>query len=212
MNERMLKEYLEETYGYNEPIFLTDLTMNTANTNSLRQSVKRMVKSGTLLRFDTGIYYLPKASRLLNKSYLDPLKVIIRKYIQNNTEIFGYFTGATFANQLGITTQMPAIYEIATNKESTKGRLVTIGNQKVRLKRPSLEINQDNATLLQFLEAVSQIDRYAELSDNEIQTTLRAYIAEQKFNRSQLLSVTPAITGFTAKRLIEGGLIYDFTS
>lgn len=51
----MLKEYLEETYGYNEPIFLTDLTAATVNANSMRQSVKRMVKSGTLKRFDTGI-------------------------------------------------------------------------------------------------------------------------------------------------------------
>lgn len=208
----MLKEYLEETYGYNEPIFLTDLAMNTANANSMRQSVKRMVKSGTLQRFDTGIYYLPKASRLLNKSYLDPTKVIIRKYIRNNTEVFGYFIGATFANQLGLTTQIPAILEIATNKESTNGRIVTIGNQKVRLKRPSLEINEENAELLQFLDAISQIDKYAELSDNEIQTTLRNYVQKQQFSRTQLLSVTSAITGITAKRLIEGGLIFDFTS
>ncbi|MCP1108833.1 hypothetical protein M2145_000685 [Lachnospiraceae bacterium PF1-21] len=207
----MLKEYLEKTYGYNEPIFLTDLTAKTANANALRQSVKRMVKSGTLLRFDTGIYYLPKASRLLNKSYLDPLKVIVRKYIQNNTETFGYFTGATFANQLGVTTQMPAILEIATNKEATKGRLITIGNQKVRLKRPALEITSENAPLLQFLEAFSQIDKYAELSGNEVQTILRHYIKKQKFSRSQLLCVVPALTGTTAKKLIEGGLIYDFT-
>ncbi len=206
----MLKEYLEETYGYNEPIFLTDLTTATVNANSMRQSVKRMVKSGTLKRFDTGIYYLPKASRLLNKSYLDPVKVIIRKYLQNDAEVFGYFTGATFANQLGLTTQMPAILEIATNKESTKGRIVTIGTQKVRLKRPFVEINQENADLLQFLDGVSQIDKYAELSDTEIQTTLRAYVKQKNFSRSQLISVTSIITGTTAKRLIEGGLIYDF--
>lgn len=180
----MLKEYLEKTYGYNEPIFLTDLTMNTANANSIRQSVKRMVKSGTLLRFDTGIYYLPKASRLLSKSYLDPVKVVIRKYIRNNTEVFGYFTGAAFANQLGITTQMPIILEIATNKESTNGRIVTIGNQKVRLKKPALEINQENAGLLQFLDAISQIDKYAELSDNDIQSALRTYMQKQHFSRT----------------------------
>lgn len=208
----MLKEYLEKTYGYNEPIFLTDLVMNTANANAMRQSVKRMVKSGTLQRFDTGIYFLPKASRLLNKSYLDPVKVIIRKYIRNDSEVFGYFTGATFANQLGLTTQMPALLEITTNKESTKGRTVTIGNQKVRLKSSSLEITQKNAELLQFIDAVSQIDKYAELSDSELQSTLRTYIQEKNFTRTQLLSITPVITGTTAKKLIEGGLIYDFTS
>ena len=42
------------------------------------------------------------------------MKIIIRKYIQSTTEIYGYFAGATFANQIGLTTQMPAMLEIIT--------------------------------------------------------------------------------------------------
>ena len=82
----MLKEYLEETYGCNEPIFISEIKLDNLNDNALRQYFKRMVKSGDLIRFDTGIYYLPKQSRLLKKSYLDPLKVVSRKYIQNSSE------------------------------------------------------------------------------------------------------------------------------
>ena len=37
------------------------------------------------------------------------------------TEIYGYFAGATFANQIGLTTQMPAVLESVTSRESTKG-------------------------------------------------------------------------------------------
>ena len=121
----MLKEYLEKTYGYNEPIFISDIQLNGINDNALRQSFKRMLKSGDLARFDTGIYYLPKSPRLLKKSYLDPMKVIIRKYIKNSTETYGYFSGAAFANQIGLTTQMPAILEIVTSKAlSSKGSAV----------------------------------------------------------------------------------------
>jgi hypothetical protein len=178
----------------------------------MRQSIKRLVNYGILVRFDNGIYYLPKPSRLLGKSYLDPTKVIVRKYIKNNINTIGYFTGATFANQLGITTQMPSILEVTTNKESTKGRIVTIGNQKVRIKRPAIEITSKNAELLQFLDAISQIENYAESSDIEIQDTLRKYLKEKNFSRSGLRSVASVITGTTAKRLIEGGLIYDFAS
>lgn len=75
-----------------------------------------MLKSGDLVRFDTGIYYLPKVSRLLKKSYLDLMKVIIRKYIQSTTEIYGYFAGVTFVNQIGLTTQMSATLEIVTSE------------------------------------------------------------------------------------------------
>lgn len=97
------------------------IKLDNVNDNALRQYFKRMVKSGDLIRFDTGIYYLPRQSKLLKKSYLDPLKVVSRKYIQNGSEIFGYFSGAYLANQLRLTTQMPATIEIVTNKESTKG-------------------------------------------------------------------------------------------
>ena len=84
----MLKEYLEKNYGYNEPIFINEIRLDGLNDNALRQYFKRMLKSGDLARFDTGIYYLPKASRLLKKSYLDPMKVIVRKYIKSTINIF----------------------------------------------------------------------------------------------------------------------------
>lgn len=206
----MLKEYLEETYGYNEPIFISEIRLDDTNDNTLRQSFKRMVKSGDLIRYDTGIYYLPKASRLLKKSYLDPMKVILRKYIKNESSIFGYFSGAFFANQIGLTTQMPAIIEIVTNKEATKGRQVTVGNQVLRLKRPAIPVTAENADILQFVDAVSQLDKYTELGEDDTFRLLKNYIQEKKFTQSQLDAVMPALTGQTAKRLIEGGLIYEF--
>lgn len=129
----MLKEYLEKAYGYNEPIFISEIQLEGISDNALRQYFKRMVQSGDIIRFDTGVYYLPKASRILKKSYLDPMKVIIRKYIKNAGETYGYFSGATFANQIGLTTQMPTVLEIVTSRESTKGRIVTVDCQKVRL-------------------------------------------------------------------------------
>lgn len=208
----MLKEYLEKNYGYNEPIFINEIRLDGINDNALRQYFKRMLKSGDLARFDTGIYYLPKASCLLKKSYLDPMKVIIRKYIQNTTEVYGYFTGATFANQIGLTTQMPAILEIITSKEATKGRNVTVGSQNVRLKRPAVAITSENAGLLQFLDAVSQAEKYSELSDAEIGALLKNYAKQKKYSKALLSDVLSGITGPTAKKLIEWGIIYEFTS
>lgn len=208
----MMKEYLEKTYGYNEPIFISEIQLDGVTDNALRQYFKRMVKSGDLERFDTGIYYLPKASRFLNRSYLDPMKVIVRKYIKNTVETYGYFSGATFSNQIGLTTQMPAVLEVVTSKESTKGRIVTVGSQTVRLKRPSVEITSENADLLQFLDAVSQAEKYSELPEPETGILLKKYAQKQNFSQKLLSSTLPAITGSTAKKLIEWGIIYEFTS
>ena len=57
----MLKTYLMENYGYNEPIFLNDLTIQGLSENAVRQAVKRLVANGFLERYDNGIYYIPKA-------------------------------------------------------------------------------------------------------------------------------------------------------
>ena len=122
----MLKTYLMENYGYNEPIFLNDLTIQGLSENAVRQAVKRLVANGFLERYDNGIYYIPKRDGLLGKSYLDPSLVIMRKYIQSKSEIYGYVTGESFANQLGLTTQMPAVIEVVTNREATNGRTITV--------------------------------------------------------------------------------------
>ena len=208
----MLKEYLEKNYGYNEPIFINEIRLDGLNDNALRQYFKRMLKSGDLALFDTGIYYLPKVQRLLKKSYLDPMKVIIRKYIQSTTETYGYFAGATFANQIGLTTQMPATLEIVTSKESTKGRTVTVGSQTVRLKRPVTTITSENAGLLQFLDAVSQAENYSELSDSDTGILLKNYAKQRNYSKELLSSVLSGITGSAAIKLIEWGIIYEFTS
>ena len=107
----MLKSYLMENYGYNEPIFLNDLTIEGMTENAVRQSMKRLVANGFLERYDNGIYFIPKQGGSLGKSYLDPFLVIMRKYVKNKSETYGYITGISFANQLGLTTQMPAVIE-----------------------------------------------------------------------------------------------------
>ena len=206
----MLKTYLMENYGYSEPIFLNDLSIEGLSENAVRQSVKRLVASGFLERYDNGIYYIPKHGGLLGKSYLDPSMVIIRKYVENQSDKYGYITGLSFANQLGLTTQMPAVIEIVTNRESTNGRMLMVGNQKVRVKKSSISVSEDNAELLQLLDAIGQAERYTELTIEETVDILITYIRKKRFTKRQLSDVSSALTGATAKKMIEWGMIYEF--
>ena len=208
----MLKTYLVENYGCNEPIFLNDLVIEGLSENAVRQSVKRLAASGFLERYDNGIYYIPKRDGLLGKSYLDPSVVIMRKYVQNKSEIYGYVTGITFANQLGLTTQMPAVIEVVTNREATNGRMVTVGTQRVRVKKPAITVSDSNAELLQFIDSIGQAEKYAELTVEETIETLLSYMRKKRFTREQLSEVSTVLTGSTAKKMIEWGMIYEFTS
>ena len=116
----MLKTYLMDNYGYNEPIFLNDISIDGVSQNAVRQSVKRLTASGFLERYDNGIYYIPKQGGVLGKSYLDPSMVVMYKYVQNKSERFGYVTGLSFANQLGLTTQMSAVSSVLTGATAKK--------------------------------------------------------------------------------------------
>ncbi len=208
----MLKTYLMENYGYNEPIFLNELSVEGFSKNAIRQSVKRLTANGFLERYDSGIYYIPKSGGLLGKSYLDPSVVIMRKYVENKSNQYGYITGLSFANQLGLTTQMPAVIEIVTNREATNGRTVFLGNQRVRVKRSVIAVSDSNAELLQFLDSVGQAEKYTELTLDETVDRLIAYTKKKQFTKNQLSEVIPALTEATAKKLIEWGMIYEFAS
>ena len=208
----MLKSYLIENYGYNEPIFLGDLTIEGLSENAVRQSVKRLVANGFLERYDNGIYYIPKQEGLLEKSYLDPFLVIMRKYVNNKSETYGYVTGMSFANQLGLTTQMPSVIEIVTNREATNGRMITVGNQKIRIKRSAVPVSDNNADLLQLLDGVGQAEKYSELPMEDTIATMLSYVKKKCFTKEQLSEVSSGLTGATAKKLIEWGMIYEFAS
>ena len=208
----MLRTYLMENYGYNEPIFINDLSIDGMTDNAVRQAIKRLVAAGFLERYDNGIYYIPEKSGVLGKSYLDPGMVVIRKYVQSKSETYGYITGLSFANQLGLTTQMPAVIEVVTNRESTNGRLITVGKQKVRIKKSTSPVSDANAELLQLLDSVGQVEKYTELSMKETINTIISYMKRKKFTKEQLAMVAPFLTGGIAKKMIEWGMIYEFAS
>lgn len=208
----MLRTYLMENYGYNEPIFINDLSIDGMTDNAVRQAIKRLVAAGFLERYDNGIYYIPEKSGVLGKSYLDPGMVVIRKYVQSKSETYGYITGLSFANQLGLTTQMPAVIEVVTNRESTNGLLITVGKQKVRIKKSTIPVSDANAELLQLLDSVGQVEKYTELSMKETINTIISYMKRKKFTKEQLAMVAPFLTGGIAKKMIEWGMIYEFAS
>lgn len=206
----MIEEYLLKVYGYNEPIFVSEIKVKNMSENAVRQSIKRLYANGFLKKCDTGIYYIPMKGKILKTTSIDSQLVINRKYIDNKSEIIGYVTGIYFAYQLGLTTQMPATVEIVTNKESTNGRYVSIVGQSVYLKKSNLAISKDNADILQLLDIIPKIEKYTELSIKDTINKIKNYIKQKQFTRKQLSDVSSYITGKTAKILIEWGLIYEF--
>ena len=67
------------------------------------------------------------------------------------------------ANQLGLTTQVPMVFEVITNKATTAYRETRLGNYRVIVKRPSV-----NVTVLQFLDLLKEVTDVSELNGSEL--------------------------------------------
>ncbi len=147
---------LQNKYDVNNPIFLDEIRFLFNNYSKIRiaQLIQEAIEDGKLARFENGIYYIPSKT-ILGDSILSTTKVIEKKYIKNDKEVYGFYCGISFMNNMGITTQVPNTYEIMTNKESTRVRKVKVGNQEIVLRKARVEVNKDNYLTLQFLEFIA---------------------------------------------------------
>ncbi len=199
--------YLQKNYGPNEPIFLFELNIADIKPVSLRQQLKKLTEDGRLRRFDTGIYYIPKKSMFSFGSILSINDVIRKKYLTDKTGQCGYLSGMMFANELGITTQVPAVYEVYTNKATTDYRDTTLKDTRIILRRPCVEINDENANALQFLDLMKEVSDIAELEGKELTDRLLEYMRKKELSFNILQQYFPYYPDKIYKNMYEVGLL-----
>lgn len=200
-------EYLRQNYAVNEPIFLPDIRIPNMKDVSIRQQVKKLTVDGRLKRFDTGIYYLPKKSMFRSGSVLSIEEVIKKKYLMDGSKRCGYLGGMLFANQIGITTQIPMVYEVYTNKATTGYRETQLANLRVILKKPCVEIDDQNANILQFLDLLKEIVDISELDGVELTNRLLDYMKKKKIRFESMRQYLSYYPERIYKNMYEVGLL-----
>ena len=205
-------EYLKEVYGYSVPIFLKDIRMGGKSKQAIRKELSRATQNGEIKRKSQGVYYLSETTILGTPSIVSFEKVLERKFIKDDYDIpglelniYGYYTGQTFLNQIGLSQQVPAKIEIATNNTSCK-RLFNIGQRTAILRKGKITINRFNYRALQFFDA------FHLLSEDEIKENydllfdyIRKYLNKSDFEQYIGLYSTRIM-----KLIVEGGLINAF--
>lgn len=181
----MLYQYLVEKYKPNEPIFVSDINLPISDGN-LRQMFKNLCDDGLVKRFDTGVYYIPKESRLKGGVPLGADTVAKAKYISRNGNIDGYYAGYTFANQLGLTVQVPYVTEIVTNNASARVREINMKGKRIVLRKSRTKITKENCRVLQFLDLLKDIDTYIDCSAEDASERLMNYIRTESITRNDI--------------------------
>ncbi|MCL2890952.1 MAG: hypothetical protein FWF40_03560 [Methanomassiliicoccaceae archaeon] len=151
---------LKEEFGEDEPIFTKEIISSWKEYSRPRvfQLLKDMCSDGTITRYDRGVYYFPKTSFWNTPLPLSVEKVAEKRYMKADGKVFGYYSGLTLLNYMGLSNQVPNTDEIVTMNETTRVREVVIGKFYFRLRRSKMQITKENAPLLQVLEIFNKID------------------------------------------------------
>ena len=203
----MLYDYIVNNYDKDEPIFLSELPGNSRD--YVRQEMKQLADEGKVERLYNGVYYLSYMTILGTKGRVSVDKLVEKKYISYQGKVSGYITGIQLANIYGFTTQNPSCIEVCSNEATTKQRKLDIDGRKVIVYKPLAEINKENKSALQFLDLMSTIDKYIELSGEELEKKLKEFVRAVNVDFMKVKEYISLFPDRVFRNIYQGGLMSE---
>ena len=203
----MVYDYIIENYQNGDPIFLNELPGDSRN--YLRQEMKKLVDQGKLERLYNGVYYLPYQTILGTKGKMSIDKYIDKKYLSANGKPKGYITGLQLANKYGFTTQNPSCYEVCSNEATTKQRKQTVDGSTIIIYQPITSITEKNRDALQFLDLMTVINQYSEVTGAELKRKLKKYADSVQLDFTTVKEYLPLYPDKVYRNIYDGGLMNE---
>lgn len=182
----MLYDYLIRQYKAGEPIFCMDIEIDGMSEVNLRQQFKVLADSGKLIRYEKGIYYIPKKNRLNDSGAPAADTVAYYKYISRSNGVNGYYSGHTFANQIGVSAQVPFKVEIVSNNIAAKKREISIGKRIFVIRKAVISVTEKNYKVLQLLDLLKNLDSYIDDNVADVKEKLNDYITRSHISREDI--------------------------
>jgi hypothetical protein len=137
--------------------------------DAVDKALQRLAASGELRRIDRGLYDKPTQNRLTGRQRVPDYRAVIRAIARRDKARF-VVDGMTAANELGLTTAVPAHIEVLVD---ARLRPIKLGNQEIRFKnaapsrlywanRPAMRVVQALHWLQDVLAHTEERTRIAE--------------------------------------------------
>lgn len=198
----MFVEQLKKEFGTNTPIFIDEILKMYRNYSRayVFRLIKQAEKSGELSLYSRGVYYVPRQT-LFGKSNIIPEMVVEKKYLRDGNSIYGVYAGTTLLNYFGLTTQVPNIIELITNKESTRKRSIYINDKEFIIRKSRCNITSDNYpeyTLLQLFSEMGQDEKITKSFIKEI----NQFIVSNNVTKEKLFKMASNFPSTASKNMI----------
>ena len=171
--------------------------------------MKKLTDEGKIERLYNGVYYISYRTILGTKGKISVDKFIQKKFLEVNGEISGYITGIQLANMFGFTTQNPSCYEVCSNEASTKQRKLNVDGRQIIVYKPVVDISKENRGTLQFLDFMSTMDKYSEVSGDEFATKIKAFIVRVGVDFEQVKKYISLFPDRVYRNIYQGGLMNE---
>lgn len=201
----MLMDYINKNFVNGEPIFLNELPCSSYE--ALRQAMKKLTDEGKIKRLFNGVYYKPYKTILGTEGKVSVKMYIKKKLLKENDTTIGYICGIGLYNMYGFTTQVPSVTEVISNTSTTKQRALIVDGYKIIVYQPLFVITNDNVNELEFLTLMTDLDKYSEITGDELKAKINEYIKEKNINFDVVKELIPSFPDRVFKNFYNGGLI-----
>jgi hypothetical protein len=186
-------------YGY---IFTyEDFLDDVKNKEAIIKMLNRMVATGKIAKLCKGKYYKPENTVF---GLLAPdLYQIVKDLLEVNGKVVGYITGYSIYNQLGLTTQVSNVIQIAKNETRPAFKRERYLISFIKQKNP---IHKETIPLLQILDAIRYIKK---IPDASVESACKRFLAilQGLTSKDQSTLVKLALKYPPATRALLGALL-----
>lgn len=182
----MLYDYLIENYKVAEPIFFSDIEIEGITRSAINQQFKKLCDEEKLVKYENGVYYIPKKSKLSGAVGINADMVARYKYIARRGRVDGFYSGNVFANQIGVSTQVPNKVEIVSNNIAAKVREISIGKRTFIVRKANIQVTEANVYVLQMLELLKNLDVYLDNDYADAKEKFQRYISAHGITRTDV--------------------------
>ena len=198
----MFVERLKEKFGENNPIFTYEIleTFKEYTKAYVFRMLNKSLEKKEIIKYCAGVYYIPSKTRR-GLSTIIPEDIINKKYITNDDDIYGIYSGLLLRNLFNQTAQVPNTIEIVTNNESSRSRKITINNRDFILKKSRCKITKENYKEYMILELLSN-----KISITDVKT-IKNYMEDNKITLQSLLEIAKYFPSSTLKKMLYLGIL-----
>jgi hypothetical protein len=155
----------EKTFGY------ADLPIIPEEYVTAAKALERLQKKGVIKKLSKGIFYKPKVTVF---GELKPNEEeILKPYLFEDGRRIAYITGTSLYNQLKLTTQVPAMYKIASAEKR-----IYINRGRIRAKpvKSYAPVTDENYRVLGFLDALKDLNNIPDVNKKSAILVLLSYL------------------------------------